>query len=135
MSYNGNNPDEDALIRSEACAVTRNPGTFLTSPSDSAGHRQKIESIEYTISTSMPGNISLNSLVQFGDQIVAAIEFLRRTDGQCKNSTAVILCLEDAKVFLQLAIDAARLAPRSNRQRYQNITLVGRKLREALKKW
>jgi len=115
-------------------AAMINPGMFLTSPTESEGHRQKIEAIAYTISTTMPGKINLESLVQFGDRIVAAIEFLRVTDEQCKNRRAVILCLEDAKTPLQMAIDAARRSSRS-KQGYQNITVAGRMLEEALDNW
>jgi hypothetical protein len=47
--------------------VTRHPGRLQPGPSDSAGHRQKIAAIEFTISTTMPGKIGLEALKQFAE--------------------------------------------------------------------
>lgn len=114
--------------------MTRNPEKSLPDPSDSTGHRQIIVSIEYTISTTMPGKIGLASLEQFGEQIVAAIEYLRNSGNNSLKMNLVISSLEKAKIPLQIAIDEAH--PRGNsKRRYVCITEVGTKLKEALKNW
>jgi hypothetical protein len=103
-------------------------------PSNSTGHRQKIASIEYTISTTMPGEIGLEALKQFVEHILAAIEFLRTSGEPCKKRSAAISYLKKAKIPLQIAIDETR--PGGNaRRRYQSIEDVGQKLEEALNNW
>ena len=114
--------------------MTRNLGVPLPDPSGSTGHRQKIEAIEYTISTTMPGAIGLKSLKEFAEKILASIEFLRYSNVKCKNKRHVISRLEEAKIPLQLAIDETRPGG-SNKRRYQNISLVGNKLKDALNYW
>jgi hypothetical protein len=114
--------------------VTRNPGKPVPGLSDSTGHRQKIESIEYIISTTMPGKIGLAWLEQFVEQIIAAIEFLRTSRGQCKDKNSVISYLEEAKIPLQVAIDEFHPGG-NNARRYKNISLVCKKLKMALNDW
>jgi hypothetical protein len=114
--------------------VIENPGNFLLGPSEVEGHRQTIQSIEYTIRTSMPGQISLPTLVQFAEEIVAAIEYLYRSNELGANTRSVIRSLEDTKAPLQEAIDAARPGG-NNGIRYRKIPVVRRKLEEALDNW
>jgi hypothetical protein len=114
--------------------VIENPGNFLLGPSETEVHKQTIQSIEYTIRTSMPGKISLHSLEQFGEEIVAAIEYLYISNELGGNTRKVIRSLEDAKGPLQSAIDAAHPGG-NNGIRYRKITEVRRKLEEALDNW
>lgn len=114
--------------------MIENPGNFLLGPSEAQGHKQIIQSIEYAIGTSMPGQIDLSALVKFGEEIVAAIEYLYRSNELGANKRNVIRNLEDAKAPLQLAIDEARPGG-NNGVRYRKITEVRRKLEEALDNW
>jgi len=114
--------------------VTRNFVQPLPGLPDPSEQRQKIAATEFTISTTMPGVIGLESLEDFAKDVIAAIEFLREADGHCKNRSAVISSLESAKTPLQLAIDEAWLGVKKTR-RYQNISLVGTMLKDALKNW
>lgn len=82
----------------------------------------------------MPGQFSLETLKQFEEQIIRAIEFLHVSKKSCKNKNKTISFLEDAKIPLQIAIDEAHPGG-NNKRRYQNITLLGRTLEKTLKYW
>ncbi len=115
--------------------MTKDPRRPLPGMPDPAEQqKQKIVAIESTISTTMPGEIGLTSLKQFAAKVIDVIEFVRESSGHCKNKNAVISFLEDAKTPLQLAIDEARPGG-NNKRRYQNISLVAKMLRDALKNW